>query len=38
MDVNVDADERPAAGDPEYEVRALRPDAAERRQHLWVAW
>src|SRR3712207_8212502 len=37
VDVDVDADPRLAAGDAERQVRALRPDAVERRQGLEVA-
>src|SRR5690242_21394877 len=36
-DVHVDTDARLAAGDAEREIRALRPDTLERRQHVEAA-
>src|SRR5687768_18038390 len=37
VDVDIDANHRFAAGDPEREMGALRPDPGERLQHLVVA-
>jgi hypothetical protein len=36
MDVDVNADARLAAGDPEHQIRTLGADAVERHQHIVV--